>query len=185
MFAKYWLTLKAGLFFFSPGIQLENLTLNNYLLAGFQYQEKKGSGSPSGCVRTTLLNTSAVNKRGDVWERALSWKDCAEQSCRGSLLDALGESANFLPLASIPERLAGSLESLVKYLLLLKLAWMLRVTVATRESCIFQDGPLTYFRRRERMIEILPFSAHVSSVRWGEQGGKLSLGLTLNLLLPR
>ena len=78
MFAKYWLTLKAGLFFFPLASNLKNLTLNNYLLAGFQHQEKKGSGSPSGCMWTTPLNPSAVNKRGDVGERALRQKDWAE-----------------------------------------------------------------------------------------------------------
>lgn len=148
MFAKYWLTLKAGLFFFFFPLasNLKNLTLNNYLLAGFQHQEKKGSGSPSGCVRTTLLNTSAVNKRGDVWERALRRKACAEQSCRGSLLDALGESANFLSSCFHSRTASWLFGKLGKISLAVETGLDAESHCGHLEkSWFFQDGPLTYF----------------------------------------
>lgn len=64
----------------------------------------------------TPLNPRAVNKRRDVWE-ASSQMHRLQSGVAGGPCWMLWEKVpTFFPLASIPEWLAGSLESLVKYL---------------------------------------------------------------------
>lgn len=152
MFAKYWLTLKAGLFFFSPWHPTWKIWpwIIIYLLA-FSTRRRRVLGhrlAACGRHRWTLVQLISEKMFG---RRALRGMDYAEWSGRGPLLDALGESANFLS-SCFHSRMAswlfgklGKISFCWNWLGCLESLW------PQREKLVFSGWSFD-LRRRERMI---------------------------------
>lgn len=173
MFAKYWLTLKAGWpFFFFPWHPTWKIWpwIIIYLLA-FSTRRRRVLGHRLvACGRHCWTLVQLISE--EMFGRELSDRRTVPSRVAGGPCWMLWEKVpTFFPLASIPERLAGSLESLVKSLFLLKLAWMPRVTVATSRKAGFLRMALWPISEKGENDWKSCLLEHTSSVRWGEQGG--------------